>query len=412
VALSTHSPTSSTGPRWHYQGSFLQTRQPAFWLFVGLLALSTLLFVAEQVLVAAEFTNAWVASWVLVVLYAIPVWLVIHRLDLFEREPRSLMLAALGWGGIVSIALAGLTNPAWSQIVAKLGGAASEPWIAAIVAPPVEELVKYLGVVLLFLIARSEFDDVLDGFVYGAIIGLGFTLTEDVGYFMEAVQEAGAGDAVGPVLVVFYIRVVASGLYMHVLWTALSGLGFAYAVTQTHVPRNRRILVAVGAFAIAGFGHFFWNSPILEGVIFAGVARGDFPWVQLIMHGLVKGLPFLVFVALLVKLAHRREHRWFKHLLEREIGTDAVTQDEAAVLGDLRARRAARKAASKRQGKGAERVVGRLQREQINLAMVCSRVGTDDHPDLEAQRELIRRIRAELSTLPSLPADRPSASNP
>lgn len=353
MALNTQEPALADGPRWHYQGSFWRVRRPAFWLFVALVVLSAEAFVGEQGEYRREFPNAWLASLALVALYAVPVALAIYKLDLFEREPRSLMLAALVWGGIVSATLALPLNIAWGGIVAELGGPApADEWGAALLAPPVEELLKYLGVVVLFLIAWTEFDDVLDGFVYGAIVGLGFALNENVFYFIQFVEGARTGDTIGPVLESFYVRVIASGLYTHVLWTAISGMGFAYAVTQRHLPMNRRVLVAIGAFAVAMLGHFFWNSPILDDVIFAGATSpGDIAWFPWIVYGIVKGLPFLAFLALLVRLAHRREHRWFKHLAEREIGTDAITQEEAAILGDLRARRAARNAAGVRHGK-------------------------------------------------------------
>jgi RsiW-degrading membrane proteinase PrsW (M82 family) len=39
-------------------------------------------------------------------------------------------------------------------------------------------------VILIYLIARDEMDDMMDGFVYGAMVGLGFALIEDVFYFI------------------------------------------------------------------------------------------------------------------------------------------------------------------------------------------------------------------------------------
>jgi len=34
--------------------------------------------------------------------YAVPVALVIYRLDLFEREPKLMLAAALAWGGVIA----------------------------------------------------------------------------------------------------------------------------------------------------------------------------------------------------------------------------------------------------------------------------------------------------------------------
>ena len=41
---------------------------------------------------------------------------------------------------------------------------------------------------LLFLLVRNEFDNVLDGVVYGAVIGFGFAMTENTLYFIELLR--------------------------------------------------------------------------------------------------------------------------------------------------------------------------------------------------------------------------------
>src|SRR4029077_17877618 len=45
-----------------------------------------------------------------------------------------------------------------------------------------EELAKGSAVLLLFLVMRNEFDDVVDGIVYGAAVGLGFNFMESISY--------------------------------------------------------------------------------------------------------------------------------------------------------------------------------------------------------------------------------------
>ena len=50
-------------------------------------------------------------------------------------------------------------------------------------APIVEEVGKGLGLLLLFVTARRAFDGPVDGVVYGALIGAGFALTENIQYF-------------------------------------------------------------------------------------------------------------------------------------------------------------------------------------------------------------------------------------
>ena len=56
---------------------------------------------------------------------------------------------------------------------------------APLAAPIVEEATKGLGMLLLFWLARSEFDNVRDGFVYGALIGAGFNWFESALYVQQ-----------------------------------------------------------------------------------------------------------------------------------------------------------------------------------------------------------------------------------
>jgi len=157
--------TASVAPSWGRQASIIQPRQPAFWLYCALLAIGGYLFVQEQALMSS-LTTAYLLSWVLVLAYAVPVALAIYWLDLFEREPKLLLAAAVIWGGVIATSLAAYANEAWLSILGKLASPdVSSQWGAAIVGPGVEETLKLMGVVTLFLIASSEFDGVMDGFV-------------------------------------------------------------------------------------------------------------------------------------------------------------------------------------------------------------------------------------------------------
>src|SRR5262249_52130211 len=49
---------------------------------------------------------------------------------------------------------------------------------APISAPIAEEIAKALGVLLIFWLLRAEFDNMRDGIVYGALVGLGFNWFE------------------------------------------------------------------------------------------------------------------------------------------------------------------------------------------------------------------------------------------
>jgi RsiW-degrading membrane proteinase PrsW (M82 family) len=389
-----------SAPRWGRQASIVQPHQPAFWLFCGLLAIGGLLFIHEQS-VMAGLATAWLLSWVLVLAYAVPVALVIYRLDLFEREPKLMLAAALVWGGVVATSLATYANEAWLSVVSKLTSPDfAAQWGASIVGPGVEETLKLMGVVTLFLIASSEFDGVLDGFVYGAMVGLGFTVVEDVSYFINAAAAVpGAVDQSGPVLNTFLIRVVAGGLYGHVLFAGLAGMGFAYLVTQRSATMTRRVSVAGLCVAAGVLAHAVWNSPWMDSVL--GTSGGASPSVdQWIEYGALKGMPFLILLAVLVMLATRNEERNYRAIVAGEPDPMVITESEIRSLGSLWSRWSARATAGRVGGRGAARLVGRLQAAQIEYAMIRSAADDLHDPALEAQRLKIRSIRAQLGMGP------------
>src|SRR4029079_10387541 len=131
-------------------------------------------------------------------------------------------------------------------------------WGPALTAPIVEEFLKGAGLVLLYLIVRDEVDDAMDGFVYGALCGLGFAVVEDVVYFM-----AGFGGTPSGVLEGFYVRVLSSGLYGHVLYTGLVGMAIGVVVSQRDPsPVRERWPSAAGWVALAVAGHVLWNAPL------------------------------------------------------------------------------------------------------------------------------------------------------
>ena len=163
----------------------IRPREPAFWVYVALLVVTAAGTFAQQSSFRRISPGGWALSWGLLLLYAAPVFILIYLLDLYEREPIPLLLASFLWGAIAATQLAGFANAGWGLVVARVGGPEfASRWTAALTAPLVEETLKGLGVVLIVLIARREVDDMMDGFVYGAVCGLGFAVVEDVFYFI------------------------------------------------------------------------------------------------------------------------------------------------------------------------------------------------------------------------------------
>jgi protease PrsW len=396
-------------PRWGHQTSLFQIRQPAFWFFVVLLILTGLITLLEQTAFLVEAPGGWLLSWFLLALYGVPIFLLVYFLDLYEREPLSLVFGAFLWGGVVATALAGIGNVGWGLVVLVAGGGEfAARWSAALTAPFVEEILKGAGVVMIYLIARREVDDTMDGFVYGAMAGLGFAVVEDVFYFI--VRFGGSAEAV---LLGFFVRVIASGLYSHVLWSGLVGIGVGYFVGRKgEASLTRRLWVALGLFLAAVVGHFLWNSPLFD--LFPPRLSTGVALLQVLGAAAVKGFPLLVVVGMMVALARRREHRWLRAALVSEVGREGILEEEVAVLSNPRRRRRARRELRLRAGPGAAAMLKRFHKAQVNLAMIATRAPGDDHPDLLNQRRYCRALREALvvsmSPLPPPPPTGTTAS--
>lgn len=380
---------------WGRRTSLFQWREPAFWLYALIVIATAMYAIAQQQLFRQLSPSGWVLSWLLLLVYGLPVFLAIYLLDLYEREPMSLVLGAIVWGGVAATVLAGIANEGWGLLIARVGGPAfAAEWTAALAAPVVEETLKASGVVLIYLIAREEMDDVMDGFVYGAMVGLGFALVEDVFYFIGIF-----GGTPGGVLAGFYVRVVSGGLYGHVLYTGLTGMGIAYFVSRRgEVSLGRRVAIATGLFVIAVAAHFLWNSPVLD--FFPTHVHDAGDWLRIPFAAAVKGLPLLIFVIVMVRLARRRERRWLESALRSEVDSPALSEAELRVLLDPAARRRSRREMRARAGEGAERLLRRLQKEQVNLAMVRARASSEEAPELAHQRALCKSLREALVAMP------------
>jgi protease PrsW len=385
---------SASVSRQALQRSLFQPREPAFWVYLAFVSYGAFRMIGALVELSAISRSGWALSWILVIVYALPLGVLIYRLDLYEREPISLAIGAFAWGALAATALA-LDAAGWDQLVARVFGQdVAARWGPALTAPIIEELLTGAGVVLICLIGRDEIDDMMDGFVYGALCGLGFAVVEDVLYFMAAF-----GGSPGGVLEGFYVRVVSSGLYGHVLYTGLTGMGIGYLVSRrVDAPTRKRVAVAVALFLAAVLGHALWNAPVLDLAPAPPFSLAD--RFLLPVDLAVKGLPLLLVVVIGVSLARDRERRWLDRSLVREIGREGISAEEFAILRDPKLRRRAISEMRRRAGRRAAALLRRLQREQVNLAMIVSRAPTPDDPAIEREREYCRSLRDALAAIP------------
>ena len=374
---------------WGDPTSVMQPRQPAFWLLIGLTTIGLLRIGSMVGEAFRRYPTGSLLAITLLTIYAIPLVAFIYRLDLFEREPATMVAAAFSWGGLVATSLALSGNQAVFGLASKLASPEfAGRWGPALAAPPIEETLKILGVVVLVLIARDQFDSPLDGMVYGALVGLGFQVVEDFIYCINAITLAGGDDEVGPVLGTFVVRALV-GLWSHATYTAIAGYGVGYVASRRDRPLVDRLLVAAGCLAVAYSAHFIWNSPLLTEAFGEGAG---------ILLGLIlKGIPVLVLLVVMYRLARHQEATWFMEAVAGEVGTDVLLPEELDELMTLSRRRDVVRMVRRVKGSRAARLVGRLQHAQLELGLACSRGGPAAERDVDEARRTIRLLRVELA---------------
>jgi protease PrsW len=151
----------------------------------------------------------------------------IYWLDHYEKEPKHLLQGAFIWGAVVAAGAAFLINTTIGLGIFALTGDESiaEFTTGSLVAPIVEELLKGMAVVIVYIFFRHEFDSVLDGIVYAAITALGFAATENTYYiYTYGFLENGYAGLFSLV----FIRVLLVG-WQHPFYTAFFGIGLAMA---------------------------------------------------------------------------------------------------------------------------------------------------------------------------------------
>ncbi|MGP4017079.1 PrsW family intramembrane metalloprotease [Saccharopolyspora sp. 5N708] len=295
-------------------------------------------------------------------------------IDRLEPEPQLNLWLAFGWGAGVAIIGALIVNTGSEILMAPaLGPEFASAVTTSIVAPVVEESFK--GALLLYLlwVRRHEIDGPTDGIVYAAMCGLGFALVENVLYYMQ-----GLGAASGEIWVTVLIRGVIAPLG-HPLYTAMTGLGVAYAATHRGPGR---FFAVVGGWCGAVFLHALWNGS----VTLAGFAG-------LVVAYLVE---FLVLIGLIVVLVLDRKRlvRLIRTYLPAYIPSGLVQPGDVRMLGSLSGRRNARHWARTQAGTTGARAMGDYQLAATELALLHAHAEKATIPPEKffARRDAILRL--------------------
>ena len=150
---------------------------------------------------------------------------IVYWVDRYEKEPRLLLGVVFVWGAVLAAGAAFLVNTVLGLGVYLFtrSDSITELTTGSLIAPIVEECLKGLAVLVVFVIFRREFDSILDGIIYASVTALGFAATENAYYiYTFGYNENG----VLGIFVMFVIRVFLVG-WQHPFYTAFTGIGLA-----------------------------------------------------------------------------------------------------------------------------------------------------------------------------------------
>jgi RsiW-degrading membrane proteinase PrsW (M82 family) len=289
--------------------------------------------------------------------------------DRYEKEPARLLAAAFLWGAVPAVLVAITVRLFFQLPIDLLGPGALEAVRAGLVVPLVEEALK--GAVILFIAwrYRLEFDNVLDGIIYGAMVGFGFAMTANVLSYLGAFLLHGFAALGGTVFVEGVLYGTNQALY-----SAIFGAGLGYARLARH--RWQRWAVPLAAFGLAVAAHALHSSALRT-------ATGwNLATIVLTWAGV------LVMVAVIV-WSLRRQRRCLETELVGEVPDEVLHS-----VTSWRGRTRAQWRALLRDGLRGLAWVRRLHQQCAELAF--KKMQRRQRPDEPGLPEEVRRLRREL----------------
>ena len=364
---------------WGFPVRFFQPGNPAFWVYVLLVGAGAFIYygIVEG---ASDYPTGTILALALCVVYTLPfVWFITRR-DRYEREPAKLAILGFLWGGLAaSWVMASPANGAILSIYSKLFGVDfASTWGPALTAPLTEETSKYVGLILLFLLARNHVRSAYDGLLLGAFTGLGFQVFENFSYMTNAVENNFGASQAHDVLFIFLMRGV-TGIVSHWMFSAIAGTGLGYFIGAKNRSLGHRFAVAAGFMLLAMVAHGSMDAMMAVGLIGLLLA-----WIL--------GIGGIVFA---FRFANRRQRTWMGALLADEVANGTITKEELTVLeGPRKTKKRYLASIRKEKGKQAARNAALVLEAQTDLAARIAATDDPFGPEANAARAEVARLRA------------------
>ncbi|MFJ2032525.1 PrsW family intramembrane metalloprotease [Streptosporangium sp. NPDC087985] len=296
-------------------------------------------------------------------------------LDRMEPEPRSNLIFAFAWGAGVAVLVAGLVNSfnlIYIENTVRLGHDIARNIAATFGAPVVEETMKGLVLLGLLKFKRAELDGPTDGIIYASMVGLGFAMSENVSYYVAALNDRGPQG----LAVIVVLRGILSP-FAHPLFTSMIGVAVAYAAQ--HRGRVRILVIAAGWIG-AMLLHGIWNG-LTSYVGIGGLA--------------VAYVLLMIVLFILIGIIFRDRKRiigLIQTFLPAYQATGLVSRYDVDMLSSLPGRRQARQWAKENGGRDGLRAMNEYQLASTELGLLHERARRQmigEHTFNEEQQALL-----------------------
>jgi RsiW-degrading membrane proteinase PrsW (M82 family) len=359
---------------WGEDFTLAQPHNLAFWVYCAVLLAGAAVLWGQISIAAAAYSGALISGIIAFGLLGVAYLAFIRHEDRYTTVPPKLAVAGFVWGAVGAIGIALLGNEAVMSLYGKtLGASFAHDWAAALAAPIDEELAKGAGVLLLLTLAPRLIRSPFDGLVLGALVGLGFQISEDISYaFIGAANSFGDLGAAWATIAARTFSSIAS----HWMYSGVFGAGLIWFIGRPDVPARRGL--GAGLMLTAMLMHGLWDaSPAIGG-------DSAFGWI--VPAAVAGGL--IALFAWVYRNTVAIEREWMRELMAPEVELGVVTPAELDALTGSRSalRRYIRRQPSPR---AAEHVL----HAETTLAQQIARDGGAETAGVRRSRQAVVRAR-------------------
>jgi protease PrsW len=238
----------------------------------------------------------------------------LYWVDRYEKEPKRLLATAFLWGAIPAVLMALAVELFFSLPPDLIGPKALEAVRLGLIAPLLQEVLKGLVVLFIAWRYRREFDNVLDGLIYGALTGFGFAMTGNLLSYVGSFLLWGFQGLSGTAIIEGVVYGLDSALYSAIFGAGL-GLGrlaqkrwqrWAFPVGGFVLAAAVHALHGVLAYNLLGLNAITVTSTLVGVALIAVVGVGSLRRQQRCLRAELKDLPQEVYQVMVTPGARTR----------------------------------------------------------------------------------------------------------